>query len=149
MNKSINGLSPCVFCIKKYLVDLALVPEKKHDTMPTISSVRLKKWVHPEVEWVKMNVDAAIPRNQDRVAFAAICRDHTGLFLGASAVTVDDLFDPETLEAMARNEGLLLALEVGVQKVQITTDCSAIVKHIQEPFLTPSKVVVEKSRQSS
>ena len=50
---------------------------------------------------------------------------------------------------MARNEGLLLALEVGVQKVQITTDCSAIVKHIQEPFLTPSKVVVEKSRQSS
>ena len=87
---------------------MALVPEKKHDTMPTISSVRLKKWVHPEVEWVKMNVDAAIPRNQDRVAFAAICRDHTGLFLGASAVTGDDLFDPATLEAMALTARLVV-----------------------------------------
>lgn len=57
---------------------------------------------------------------------------------------MDDLIDLEMLKAMACSEGLSLALDLNVQKVQITTDCSATVKHIQEPFLGPSKVVVEE-----
>lgn len=69
--------------IKKYLADLALIPEKKQATRSAISTDRANKWVPPKVGWVKVNVDAAISRNLDRGGFAAICRDHTGLFLGA------------------------------------------------------------------
>lgn len=91
-----------------------------------------------------MNVDAAISRNSERGALSAICRDHTCMFLGASTVIIEDLIDPEALEALACSEGLSLALDLNTQKVQVSTDCLATVKHIQEPFRGQSMVVVEE-----
>lgn len=86
---------------------------------------------------------AAISRNAERAAVAAVCRDYTGLFLGASAMVVDNL-QPETLEAMACSKGLSLTLDLNLQKYQIIMDCVATVNHIGEPFLGPSKVIVEE-----
>lgn len=133
--------------INKYISDLGLVPSKqKVVQQPRTDQIvqRKKKWRAPQVGWAKVNVDAALARQQDRGALAVVCRDYTGLFLGASAMVVDDLTNPEALEAMACSEGLSLALDLNLQKVLVATDCVATVKHIEEAYLGPSKVIVEE-----
>ena len=40
---------------------------------------------------------------------AAVAKDETGLFLGASAVVSQGITDPETMEVLAFREGLALA----------------------------------------
>jgi hypothetical protein len=77
--------------INKYIADLALTPDKKQPTLSGISESQVQRWKPLGSGWVKVNVDAAISRNSERGALAAICRDHTGMFLGASAVIIEDL----------------------------------------------------------
>ena len=128
---------------QNYMGDLALLPEKQKHISRAGQSRSVQKWTPPVTGWVKNHVDAALLRNGDRGAIAAVCRDHTGMFLGASAVTVD-MTNPEILEAEACSEGLSLALDLNVQKVQIVTDCLATVKHVTELYMGSSKVVVEE-----
>jgi uncharacterized protein (UPF0147 family) len=40
---------------------------------------------------MKMNVDAAIPKNLRRASVAAIARDQNGRFLGASGVVLEGI----------------------------------------------------------
>jgi ribonuclease HI len=58
---------------------------------------------------VKMNVDGAIAKTENKGAFSVICRNDKGVFLGDSSITIDGLMDPEVLEAMACAEALSLA----------------------------------------
>lgn len=53
---------------------------------------------------VKINVDGALSR--DGKFGAAICRDQTGAYLGASAVVYEGVVDPSSLEVQACNEAL-------------------------------------------
>lgn len=131
--------------INRYIEDLSLIPQKKHSVQQVSERANLqaKKWLPPRYGWAKANLDAAISRNAERGAVAAVCRDYTGLFLGASAMVVDNL-QPETLEALDCSEGLSLAPDINLQKVQISTDCMATVNHIGDPFLGPSKVIMEE-----
>ena len=109
------------------------------------STSSVQKWrPPPAVGWAKMNVDAALSRNGERGALAVVSRDHIGFFLGASALVCKSVTDPEILEAMACCEGLSLALDLNLQQVQISTDCSATVKHIGEAYLGPSKVIMDE-----
>lgn len=131
--------------INKYIADLALLPKKQHvkHGVPK-STTSMQKWRRPAEGWAKMNVDAALSRNGERGALAVVSRDHSGLFLGASALVCENVTDPEILEALACSEGLSLALDLNLQKVQISTDCAATVKHIGEAYLGPSKVIMEE-----
>lgn len=131
--------------INRYLADLSLIPQQYHSLQQARSGGdSIQRWRPPLDGWCKMNVDAALSRNSERGAVAVVCRDYTGLFLGASAVVIQNPCDPEILEAMACSEGLSLALDLNLQKVQISTDCMATVKHVGEAFLGPSKVIVEE-----
>ena len=77
-----------------------------------------------------MNVDAALSKNSDIAAMAAVARDETGMFLGASALVVEGTTSPEVAEAMACREGLALASDLDLQKIRIATDCVNVVKNI-------------------
>ena len=138
--------------INKYLADLSLVPRKMSVTQqrggaPQSSSRRQLKWSPPPAGWAKLNVDAAISRCGNKGAAAVVCRDYTGLYLGASALVTENMTDLETLEAMACKEGLCLALDMNLQHVQISTDCLATVKCANEAFLGPSKVIVDEIKE--
>ena len=74
---------------QNYMGDLALLREKQKHISRAGQSRSVQKWKPPVTGWVKNHVDAALLRNSDRGTIAAVCRDHTGMFLGASAVTVD------------------------------------------------------------
>jgi len=79
---------------------------------------------------LKVNVDAALSKNSDIAAMAAVARNETGMFLGASALVVEGITSPEVAEAMACREGLALASDLDLQKIRIATDCVNVVKNI-------------------
>ena len=87
-------------------------------------------WIPPPRGVLKVNVDAALSKNSDIAAVAAMARDETGMFLGASALVVEGITSPEVAEAMACREGLALASDLDLQKIRIATDCVNVVKNI-------------------
>lgn len=65
-----------------------------------------------------------------------ICCMSDWTLFGGLAIAVNDMIDPEILEAMACNEALSLALDLNVQNIQMST-------HIQEKYLRPSEVMID------
>ncbi|GJN10662.1 hypothetical protein PR202_ga28775 [Eleusine coracana subsp. coracana] len=80
---------------------------------------------------MKINVDAALTKGNDIGTAAAVVRDGSGLFLGASVVVSQGITDPEPIEVLACREGLALAADLGFRKIRIASDCLSLVKNIQ------------------
>jgi ribonuclease HI len=78
----------------------------------------------------KVNVDAAVSKNSATGAIAAVARSREGTFLGASAVVLRGVTDPETLEAMACREGLNLAADLLLRRITVASDCLNLVRSI-------------------
>jgi hypothetical protein len=94
-----------------------------------------KAWTSPSPKWipapageVKINVDAGVARDQCSGVVAAVARSSVGEYLGASAVVIPGISDPEVLEAMAVREGLCLAEDLLIQRVRIASDCQSVIK---------------------
>jgi hypothetical protein len=50
---------------------------------------------------------------------------------------MEGVSDPETVETLARREGLALACDFMLRKVRIATDCVNIVKNMYGPRMSP------------
>ena len=61
----------------------------------------------------------------------AVCRDASGVYLGASAVVFNNIEDPEVLEVLATREALALAEDLYEQKVFIASDSLTAVEAIK------------------
>jgi ribonuclease HI len=97
---------------------------------------------------VKFNVDGAVARNEDHGSISAIARDATGLFLGASTRTINDISHPATLEAMACAEALSLAEGLGITHIQVVSDCLEVIKALKEKNLSSySSILFEISER--
>lgn len=90
-------------------------------------STRTKRWIPPPQGFAKINVDGSffflqinvdgsVTRNQEKEAFAAVCRDEKGNYLGASTMVLRSLIESEILEDMACNEGLNIAADLTSKK---------------------------------
>lgn len=79
---------------------------------------------------VKINVDGAVAKTESKGAVGAVCRNDQGLFLGASAITIDGITNPEVLEAMACAEALSLASDMQLNNIQVSSDCLSVIKEI-------------------
>lgn len=79
----------------------------------------------------KINVDCSLSRNGEFGASAAVCRDHTGMFLGSSAMVFPSINDPTNLEARACREALALAQDLLIRMVIISCDCKTVVEEIK------------------
>lgn len=88
-------------------------------------------WVPPPVGLVKLNVDGAVSAHRGRGSAAVVCRDHSGRYLGASAV-VFEITDPNTLETLACREALALATNLNEQHLFVASDCRSVVKDIAD-----------------
>ena len=80
---------------------------------------------------MKVNVDAALSKNSDLVALAAVARDGRGIFLGASALVLNGITDPETAEVLACREGFALAADSMISRVRIASDCAGAVRSLE------------------
>lgn len=88
---------------------------------------------------MKLHVDAAVGRNGDRSAVAVICRDESGVYLGASAITIQEI-----LKALAGLETLSLATDLGCQRVVVATDCMETITHMKCDYRGPSTVTISR-----
>ena len=72
----------------------------------------LVRWIPPPIGLMKINVDTTLAKSLGVVAAAAVARDVVGKFMGASAVVMEGLLEPNTVEAIACKEGLALASDL-------------------------------------
>ena len=80
---------------------------------------------------MKVNVDAALSKNSNLVALTAVARDGRGIFLGASALVLNGITDPETAEVLACREGFVLAADLMISRVRIASDCAGAVRSLE------------------
>ena len=120
--------------IQAYMNDLRSIQQDRSIVRPREGGARPRttQWIHPPGTMCKINVDGAVSKNQKRGTAAAICRDHTGNFLGASAILVRGVYDPPTLEALAVREALALAKDLNLQNLHIASDCKVVIEDMKE-----------------
>lgn len=119
--------------INRFLEDLeiaAISQQKSRAVSPVLRAA--PRWIPPVNELAKLNVDGGLSRQGNRGAAAVVCRDHTGRYLGASAVVFDGLVDPVSLEAHACNEALALAADLHIHRLMVASDCLEVVKNIKK-----------------
>ena len=114
------------------MADLALLGARPKVERAAVSSPR---WIPPPRGVAKINVDAAVSKNSKMASVAAVARDETGLFLGASAVVSQGITDPETMEVLAFWEGLALAHDLVLHRVRLASDCANAVRSIDQTTL--------------
>lgn len=89
------------------------------------------RWIPLPAGAMKLNVDAAVSKNVGRASAVAIARDANVLFMGASAVVMTGMTDPETMEVLACREGLALAQDLLMGRIRLASDCSNAVGSIK------------------
>ena len=119
--------------VESYLRELEQVREK---TTPRVSATPRReaerRWIASPPEWVKVNGDGAVARRSHGGAVAAVCRDHTGLYLGSSVVVYNGVFNLTILETYACREAMALASELQVSHMIIASDCQGVVNDINQ-----------------
>ena len=115
--------------IDRYIADLNLIKPEQGGGRGTQQQV--PRWIPPPADTLKINVDTAISKNTGRAAAAAVARDGTGAFQGASVLITQGVTDPESMEAIACREGLALASDLAIRKVRIASDNINVVKNIR------------------
>ncbi|KAE8784827.1 hypothetical protein D1007_41583 [Hordeum vulgare] len=117
--------------IQRYLAELRGLPAKNHqDGRPT--RILRPRWIPPATGETKMNVDGAVAKSSNTGAIGVICRSDQGVLLGASAVVIPGMIDPEVLEAHACREAIALAEDMMISKVRIASDCLRVVNEMKE-----------------
>lgn len=92
--------------MENFLNDLEMAsPKSKLSQRTTSKEEMAHKWAAPPRGFSKINVDAAVRKNKNCGAVAAVCHGDDGVYLGASVVVVQGISDPATLEALALSRG--------------------------------------------
>jgi hypothetical protein len=95
----------------------------------------LNQWIAPPQNIVKINVEAALLRNGSVAVVAAVCRDRTGIYIGASSITLVGISDP-TIEAFAVQEALALADDLYERRIYVASDCKIVIIDIMQKSAT-------------
>ena len=77
----------------------------------------------------KIHVDAAVRPGRGGSA-AAVCGDSNGNYLGSSALVVEGVDDPASLEVMACREAMCLAEDLLINNYIVASDCKQVVSDI-------------------
>jgi ribonuclease HI len=116
--------------VDRFIADLG--QEKPRSASTLCIPHRSPAWIAPPAGMVKINVDAALSKNDLKASAAAIARDETGRFLGASALVLRGISDPEVMESIACREGMSLALDIQVANFRLASDNQNVVKNIRQ-----------------
>jgi ribonuclease HI len=85
-------------------------------------------WVKPKENFVKLNVDAGFNADAGTGSTGAILRDDSGAFLAASCCGIPFISDPSSAEARALRDGLILAGQIGCNRIEVNSDCMDVIE---------------------
>jgi hypothetical protein len=88
------------------------------------------EWTPSPFGFAKICVDAGLSRQGNKGAVAAICMDESGRYIGSSVVVYEG-FNPASLEAIACNEAISLALDLNERRVMVSSDCLEVINNLK------------------
>ncbi|XP_063936224.1 uncharacterized protein LOC135147255 [Daucus carota subsp. sativus] len=107
----------------------------------------VSSWVKPQVNEVKVSVDAAIFPEHNACGLGAIARDSEGMMVYARTCRYWGRVAPEFAETMAVKEALSWS-KTAAMKVTIESDCLAVVQvRSKVPMVSSLGLLVEECRQ--
>ncbi|CAM0872492.1 unnamed protein product [Alopecurus aequalis] len=83
-------------------------------------------WEPPEEGWLKINIDAAVEAILGKGGTGMVARNCTGEFVFAKSIPYEGVTDPETLQVLACRDALAAAVDKGMSRLVIETDCSNV-----------------------
>lgn len=89
-----------------------------------------EKWRAPKDGWVMANVDGSLSKLRDKGGGGAIFRDHHGRFLAGTCHFFPVASEPELVELLACRRAVNLAIEMGISKLTLESDCKEMVSKI-------------------
>ena len=87
------------------------------------TKIKRHGWSQPPEGVIKLNVDAAFHQDTGTGGTGAVLRDEAGFFVAAFCSDIPFVEDASTTEARGLRDGLLLANEVGCNKIYVKADC--------------------------
>ena len=111
----------------RWTIEVAIDLRSMMKPRPMVPVKSVPRWRPPDQDSVKINVDAAFYRDAAVGAAGAIIRDHLGAMIRSQALWYEHAMDPLVLEAKALRDGVQLACNLGLQKVQLETDSLGLV----------------------
>jgi ribonuclease HI len=86
-------------------------------------------WLPPEVGWNKVNADGSYLASSNIGGCGVVLRDHHGEFSAGVCRFLTSVMDPEQAELMACKQAVVLAKDMGVDRIVLESDCmSALAK---------------------
>ena len=103
-------------------------------------------WTRPPEEFVSLNVDASFDVDNGTGGTGAIIRDSMGAFIAALASNIPFVEDAARAEARGLKDGLILANNIGCNKVEIRADCMEVIETMQHGgnSLGPAAAIYEE-----
>jgi ribonuclease HI len=95
------------------------------------SNQEAEHWLAPPDGWHKVNADGAFLQVSGRSGGGAVLRDHHGEFVAGSCHFFPRVLDPEGAELLACKEATQLALDQGINKLVLETDCLSAVSKLR------------------
>ena len=88
-------------------------------------------WVAPPTGYFKVNVDGASPLDDHSVSgVGAIVRDDSGNIVAALSKALPSHYPAEWTELLAMEQGVLLAMELGIPNVIFESDAASVVQAV-------------------
>ena len=84
-------------------------------------------WVRPRTDFVKLNVDAGFIADAGKGSTGAVIKDENGYFLAGCCRGLPFVSDPATAEAYALRDGLILAGQIGCNRIEVNSDCVEVI----------------------
>jgi hypothetical protein len=84
------------------------------------------KWVPPDGEVLKINIDAAFHAEELRGGTGVVVRNNSGLLIRAQALWYKHVANAMTMEAYAIRDAVILAMEQGYHKVAVESDAQSL-----------------------
>jgi ribonuclease HI len=95
-------------------------------------------WLPPGAGWHKANADGALVISDGVGGGGVVIRDHHGEATAGASCFFPHVSDPERAELLACRRAALLAMEVGVTKLVLETDCAGAVAKLKTDGLERS-----------
>ena len=107
-----------------------------------------KHWSPPPQDWYKVNVDAAVFREQGTCGIGVVIRNHKGQIMGAICKQVFFPLQALEAEAKAAEAGILLGWDLGLKNIVVEGDAQLVIQALKGIIVPaiPIQKIVEGSR---